>query len=915
VVLALCFQGSGALVQSAPSLGRRVARKMAQKGDEPLARQLVDYFARPGGLDEMTLLRLLEEEEGKLSPEKKALLIENDDDDDDDDLDDEEEEASNWLVKLFSLSKPPRKRLRETEVLRPVGRKKALKRTARKLLRKVEDLVPASVWKEVKVAKAVLFWWADRRGDVEGWRCVEFGARVAAYMAETPFRKDAAVLASALLSESFRKGDLDSSLVRVHVGNETASMSTALANLEQLSELQRARWDAEGDHHPPDPPSPPPQNQQQQPLTIFDDDGERFEDDELLYSCRLPPTHARNLRHMLVAVATDFRALPLLLARRLVALRDERDAFHAEKEAVRRNAILNFSALEKDPAHQKAGGGVLLIPHTRPSPSARDALDVYAPLAERFGLYSLKNDLEDAAFDRLAPLTRRRIKSALDASREARTVVLDDVARNLRFAVLDEITSDASLRVDTREKEPYSVWRKQHKLRSLRRRKLQEEQENDDDAAAANPFLDASWWSRLRHLDEHDPPTRARRLERKNDQDDDDDDDQDNKAAYPRVLYPLDTVALRVVLEPRHPTSLTGEELCYDVLRLVHSTWKPLPNRIKDYVARPKPNGYQSLHTTVLMRWHRRVYPFEIQVRTRDMHSVAEFGSAAHVLYSRGGSAAAKEQDDEFFLDDDNKVVVRNNDEKRRRKGRGHLGKKDDDDDDDDDDSSPQQQQQQQQPPTTTTRPRRRRRNYVLDDAGVPFRTFDAAPRTPRDHVRVEHSRRARAILDEIRGDGGVVVEREAAPIVVVQRRRQKSRLRQNRRSEAEARARLEATLASTTPAGEPDHSGFFPDLFRVRGDFVDDAVSEGAQLGASLGERLRSDRVFVLASGGRVLIVDPRKSDGDVLDALRRDLRDDARRGPGNRVVVRRPVGPLEINARRHTYISALEPAKQPEH
>ncbi len=98
-----------------------------------------------------------------------------------------------------------------------------------------------------------------------------------------------------------------------------------------------------------------------------------------------------------------------------------------------------------------------------------------------------------------------------------------------------------------------------------------------------------------------------------------------------------DLVALRIVTE--------SIKDCYAALGIIHQTWSPVPGRIKDFIAMPRPNGYQSLHTSVVSE---RGYPFEVQIRTAEQHRIAEEGIAAHWKYKEGRLGA--DRDEQHFL-------------------------------------------------------------------------------------------------------------------------------------------------------------------------------------------------------------------------------------------------------------------------
>ncbi len=205
------------------------------------------------------------------------------------------------------------------------------------------------------------------------------------------------------------------------------------------------------------------------------------------------------------------------------------------------------------------------MPEEKRSRIALETRDLYAPMAHRFGLASMKAELEDLAFKWLEPEEYRTLARMIAQTRADRDALTNEMAGPLEQRLRD--AGVVVYEVSGRPKHLWSIHKKMEK--------------------------------------------RARPYEE---------------------IY--DLYAIRVLVE--------NIPECYHALGVIHGAWTPLQERIKDYIASPKSNGYQSLHTTV---FGPRGTLFEIQIRTRDMHRTAEYGIAAHWLYKEGDRGGKKDLD------------------------------------------------------------------------------------------------------------------------------------------------------------------------------------------------------------------------------------------------------------------------------
>ena len=200
------------------------------------------------------------------------------------------------------------------------------------------------------------------------------------------------------------------------------------------------------------------------------------------------------------------------------------------------------------------------MPDEKRREKALETMEIYAPLAHRLGIYSIKWEIEDISLMYLDPVAYKEISSQIAQKREERLVALDEIKQNIKEKI-EELGIKAT--IDGRVKHFYSIYRKMY---------------------SKNITMDS--------------------------------------------IY--DLFAIRVIVD-QIPD-------CYSVLGVAHELYKPMPGRFKDYISMPKKNMYQSLHSTLISS---NGTPFEIQIRTYDMHKTAEYGVAAHWKYKEGKESAS----------------------------------------------------------------------------------------------------------------------------------------------------------------------------------------------------------------------------------------------------------------------------------
>ena len=292
---------------------------------------------------------------------------------------------------------------------------------------------------------------------------------------------------------------------------------------------------------------------------------------------------AARLRGLLLSVMDDWRALAIRSVACLYRL--EGILYDAEQGAA--------EYVELSPENVKA---------------TREALHVYAPLAQRLGMQRLKAKLEDRAFRIMYRRQYDVVSSLYSENGTEMALISSDVSSRMEQVLrqtpglMDELEE---LRVTSRVKEPYSLWKKLLKLRYRGGTKS---------LAGTRRIERRTWW------------------------------DQQNQSEL-SLMDVKDGIAVRVILkarrwspdEPDETVRYRERVLCYYVQHVLRDYWPVVDkSRVKDYIRYPKSNGYQSLHYTSAIKSDGRTWPFEVQVRSQEMHRIAEYGVAAHWDYKLG---------------------------------------------------------------------------------------------------------------------------------------------------------------------------------------------------------------------------------------------------------------------------------------
>ena len=321
-------------------------------------------------------------------------------------------------------------------------------------------------------------------------------------------------------------------------------------------------------------------------------------------SMALTPQDAQTQQGLLVSVMDDWRSLAIRCVAALYRLegilqQQQQQAVlrvPTSRTASGRNVQTKSDALQQPRPYDRTPEIVQ---------TARGALRVYATLAQRLGMYPLKAMIEERAF-RILYEKQYRVVSSLYQENER---IMHRLSNFLLNHISQQLHADDKLmgqldqlQVTARVKEPFSFWKK------LLKQKYKEKE------LSLRPCTP-----------------------------------NHEKESSLDITDVQDGIAIRIVLRARKLSDKESNEstrarerlLCYYVQNLVRSSWPEVdPTRVKDYIQYPKSNGYQSLHHTSSIRTQNMEFPFEIQVRTEEMHHRAEFGVAAHWDYKLGNTPA-----------------------------------------------------------------------------------------------------------------------------------------------------------------------------------------------------------------------------------------------------------------------------------